>query len=95
MADTEKLTQQIRRNAEMMERLRRTEQDLKKRLSEQKRKEKESWQTELLKKIDYELLASVDKEYWELVSPDDIVRMISGKKDGQRLSIEDDAGEEK
>ena len=73
----EQLSEKIRRTQEQMEKLKKADMQLKRQLAAEKQKDLKAWQASVLKGIGSVLEEKAGKEYWETVTTDEIIRMIS------------------
>ena len=73
----EQLSEKIRRTQEQMAKLKKADMQLKKQLADEKQKDLKAWQASVLKGIGSVLEKKAGKEYWDRVTSDEVIKMIS------------------
>lgn len=73
----EQLSEKIRRTQEQMAKLKKADMQLKKQLADEKQKDLKAWQASVLKGIGSVLEEKAGKEYWDRVTSDEVIKMIS------------------
>ena len=75
----ERLSEKIRKTQEQMEKLRKTDAELKRQLANEKQKELKAWQASLLKEIGSILEKKAGKEYWETIPVEEVIKALAEK----------------